>query len=129
MASETFGEAAQRWIETRRIGNTRSKYTTILTAHLAVIADRKLSARGPGQGRHRSADHQSPPGKRDAGRDQVHLPGRRCSGRLPSHRLDKLICKHVAGIRELIYATPAQADQIASHPVMGDAGLAVRLQR
>jgi hypothetical protein len=41
-AAETFREAAQRWIGTRRCHNTRSKYQGILDHHLTTLAGRKL---------------------------------------------------------------------------------------
>lgn len=41
-ATETFGAAAQRWIDTSRTDNTRAKYQGILDNHLTSLIKRKL---------------------------------------------------------------------------------------
>ncbi len=125
--SELFGQAAERWIATRRTVKTIEKYTTVRTVHLTAIAGRKLSDVAQDRDGIEALTVNHSQGKAMLALIRSTCQAAVNAGRLSSHRLDGLKCNHVAGIRELIFATPEQLNQIED--AMGDSGLAVRIMR
>jgi integrase len=126
-ASETFGEAAQRWIDTSRCHNTRTKYQGILDIHLTGLAGRKLRDVANDRDGVQALTINHSQGKLMLTVIRMTCQSAVNAGRLPSHRLNGLKCNHVTGVRDLIIATPEQINAIAN--ALGDDGLAVHLMR
>src|SRR5258708_21135585 len=104
---ETFGDAAQRWIDTSRTENTRAKYQGILDNHLTSLAGRRLrdAASDPDGVQALTLNHSQ-------GKLMLTVIRMTCqspvnAGRLPSHRLNGLKRNHLTGAPHLITATPA----------------------
>jgi integrase len=126
-AVETFGEAAQRWIDTSRTDNTRAKYQTILDKHLTSLIRRKLRDMANDRDGVQALTISHSQGKLMLTVIRMTCQSAVNAGRLPSHRLNGLKCNHVTGVRDLIIATPEQIKAVAD--ALGADGLAVHLMR
>lgn len=125
-SAQTFGEAARQMIADQANANTKEAYTGALK-HLDEFLTRPLRAVANDRDGVKAAcvNH-------DQGRRMLTVIRNTCdeavkAGRLTGHRLAGLKANRVAGRRDLILATPAQIEQLAS--AMGDEGLAVRIMR